>query len=648
MTAAFFVLSREPLANLFRIDAPDSYHAHFTPDSNSIVFYDKELRVQKWDIGKHERSWIHQVSVVGSCLQTGLSPSGEVLACVTPEREEPQFDAQLIDVATSQAFYTHKKFYQPSAYDVYLLRRAELDQDRPLRLFNMGFSPDDHYFVMGHVQATLAYDLKTRTPIKLSGRLKDVAGYSFAFLAPDQVAGYEPAMGTRKIQVVRFPSGELIESFVAPAVGEIAAPGKGNYVLVLNSGKYSVVVFDLQGKKIITGSRAPGYAIYDQISAGETVGGELALIQPADGKVLSRVALPDSPLEIISASAFSSDGKWLALSGRTRGGIWNLESGDRVFLTLGFQGALFDQNELIAQFPQKEPDPARVVKVDILSHTTDELYKLDPDKATTSISVNGYMGALFVHTNTSNFSTRQIGELLVTTTADFSGRHIVSTLSIRDVRTNKELWERKIDHETPWFSYSTVGKTLTLVIANYDNIKAEAKDDPDLSSKLNAIEGNKGKKDSYVVKVFDAFSGKSLGAIVVDTGDLSFKVRSAITIGDTVLVSDSNNRILVYSLKGGEQRGKIFGRMLAVSKTGDRILVDGDKGQADLYDIASLQPVAHFSFPSRTIRAEFAKDGNSISILTADQNVYALKNPAGLKQEATTGNTPPATEKPHH
>jgi Peptidase family M48 len=637
--SSVFVLSREPLANLFRIDAPDSYHAHFTPDSNSIVFFDKELRVQKWDVGKHERSWIHQVNVVGSCLQTSLSPSGEALACVTPEREEPQFDVQLIDVATSQAFYTHKKFYEATAYDVYLLRRAELDQDEPLRLFNMGFSPDDHYFVIGHSHAAFGYDLKTKTEIDLPGRLRQIASYSFAFLAPDQVAGYEPLLGSRKIVLARFPSGEVTSSFPAPAVGELGAPSKGNYLLFLNSGKYSVVVFDLQGKKIITASRAPGYAIYDQISAGETVGGELALIQPSDGKALSRVALPDSPLEVISASAFSRDGKWLALSGRTRGGIWNLESGDRVFLTLGFQGALFDQDQLIAQFPQKEPDPARVVKLDIPSHTTDELYKIDLDTATTSISANRYMGLLVVRTNTFSSSTRQIGELLVTTTADFSGKHIVSTLSIKDVRTNKPLWERKIEHEAPWFNYSTVGKTLTLVIASYDNIKAEAKDDPSLSVKLNAIEGKRGKKDSYVLRAFDAMTGRNLGAILVDTGDLSFKVRSATTIGDTVLVSDSRDRTLIYSLKTGEQKGKILGLVKGVSKAGNRILVDTGKEEADLYDVASLQPITHFTFPTRILRAEFTDDGNSISILTADQNVYSLKNPGdGHKQETATGN----------
>jgi predicted Zn-dependent protease len=43
--SSIFVASREPLANLFRIDAFDAHAARFSPDSRSVVFYDKELRV---------------------------------------------------------------------------------------------------------------------------------------------------------------------------------------------------------------------------------------------------------------------------------------------------------------------------------------------------------------------------------------------------------------------------------------------------------------------------------------------------------------------------------------------------------------------------------------------------------------------------
>src|SRR5258708_30122188 len=82
-----FVLSANPVTNLFTIDAPDTYQAQFTPDSRGIVFYDKELRVEKWDIEKQQRSSIYQVALPGECLGTTLSHPGEVLACVTAQSE---------------------------------------------------------------------------------------------------------------------------------------------------------------------------------------------------------------------------------------------------------------------------------------------------------------------------------------------------------------------------------------------------------------------------------------------------------------------------------------------------------------------------------------------------------------------------------
>ena len=77
---SIYVMSADPVTNLFRVDAADSYAAYFTPDSQSIVFYDKELRVQKWNIGReasvHSRAGAayslcgnHAVSLRGSaCL----------------------------------------------------------------------------------------------------------------------------------------------------------------------------------------------------------------------------------------------------------------------------------------------------------------------------------------------------------------------------------------------------------------------------------------------------------------------------------------------------------------------------------------------------------------------------------------------------
>jgi hypothetical protein len=127
-----------------------------------------------------------------------------------------------------------------------------------------------------------------------------------------------------------------------------------------------------------------------------------------------------------------------------------------------------------------------------------------------------------------------------------------------------------------------------------------------------------------MVEVFAARTHRSVGSVLVDTGNLSFRVLGAGAAGDTVIVSDSENRTLVYSLKSGDQLGKVFGKVVALSNDGKKMLVENGPGIADLYDATTLQATGHFTFPSRIARAEFLQP-DSMSVLTADQTVYEFE-----------------------
>ena len=99
----------------------------------------------------------------------------------------------------------------------------------------------------------------------------------------------------------------------------MAHPEKGNYLLLLNAGDSPVGVYDLESNKVIMGYKSPAFALYDTIFAGETKGGEVGLYNISDKKLVAKVDLPDSPLGFPDALSFSTDGKWLAVSGPTRG-----------------------------------------------------------------------------------------------------------------------------------------------------------------------------------------------------------------------------------------------------------------------------------------------------------------------------------------
>jgi hypothetical protein len=220
----------------------------------------------------------------------------------------------------------------------------------------------------------------------------------------------------------------------------------------------------------------------------------------------------------------------------------------------------------------------------------------------------------------------QQGNLLLkgTRPSDAKGeRHFL--MEVLDVSTNKKLWERNSLNELPWAFYSRVGHTVSVVVANYDDMKAEAKEDGALNAKLKALADEDRRKASYIIEVLDDATGKELGKLLVDTGNLSFRVERATTIGDLVLVTDSVPRTLIYSLRKGELKGTVFGIARAISADGRLALLEDRDGKADLYDLGSLAPLVHYEFPSRLVHAQFLNEGTTLAVLTGDQTIYRLK-----------------------
>ncbi|HKV92870.1 MAG TPA: M48 family metalloprotease [Candidatus Angelobacter sp.] len=598
--SSIFVLTREPLANLFRLDALDTYHARFSPDSRSVVFYDKELRVEKWDIATQQRTALHAVTVP-DCLETALSPSGDYLACIAVSTEGDEFGLQIIDVNADKVIYARKKFYTLDLSDIleFSLVRffGPLDID-----IGMHFSPDSRYFVAGHHNSTLAFDLKSGTEVHLPSRVQWLLGNAFAFISPEEIAGVQFAGDSIKLVRARFPSGEKIDEFKLPAYGKLYSTTQSNYLLMRPVANQPVGIIDLKQKKLAQVFRSPGFGVYGEFFAGEQANGEIGLFTASDEKRIAHVQLPESPLAASKVSAFSPDGKWLAVSGDSRGALWRLETGDRVFYTRGFEGAYFDHDQLVAQFPKFAAESPSIVELDPVNKSTRKLYDLDAKKS------EWQQGKALISLRPEKESDKRT----------LYGRNTV--LEVRDAISNSLLWERKTGKSIP--SFYCRHNTLTLIIGEYDAIKAKAKENPSLSNVLKGIDS---KRDAYLIEVYEASTGKPLGSLLVDTGKLSFKVRRAVTAGDTVLVTDSLDRTLVYSLKTGAQRGKLPGRFWDVSQNGDRVLVGVDRDVTEVYDASTLQPVAHFSFPAHVANADFTADGANIMVLTADQTVYELK-----------------------
>jgi hypothetical protein len=667
--SSVFVLGVHPLQNLFRFDALNAQTVQvapgmvdaalsglsdlpvqFTSDSSSVVFYDMELRVQKWDIASRQRTWVEEVPATfpGRCLRTSLSSTGEVLACVRKEKDD--FHLLLIDVASGAPFFDKMVPlpYLPDFYDV---------AAQPFRFlprygqawFAMGFSPDARYFVLGSGKMTIAYDLQARKEMPATRGVKRYTSARFVFTSPNQIVGLDPEHGDQAA-MLKFPSGDVDMQFplkingqplvnVLAMEGKLMAPGRGAYLLVSPAGRWPMAVFDLEAKDFLLGYKSPGLAIYSQTLAGEELGGKVTLFNLFDKKSLATVQLPQSPLPGLAAAEFSTDGKWLAVAGRTSGGVWSAETGERVLDTGTFTGSFFDRDQVFAIFHKLEQNP-KIERLDLAARKQEDLYSLDlPDPKSKNGSTHHYIwqsGNLLLE-QINKEEKQNCGSNISASTSACRFNQLCLTCKLfveaRDIRTNHVTWAHGFFEFMPKFYYSASSKTLTLLFESHYSVKAETKNNPKLKERFDQMPD---KEALNLVEVLDPESGTLLGDLLMDTGNSSVLPRDAITAGDTVLVYDTKNRTHVYSLKSSAKKGHVPGKFQAISSGGETMLVENYKGECTVYETATLQALGRYKFPARLIRAEFTSTG-SLLVLTANQTVYRLKVPAAPHGPAVTG-----------
>jgi hypothetical protein len=606
--SSVFVLSREPLNPLFRIDALNAPWAQFSPDSQSVVVADDELRVQKWDIGSKQRTSINAVVLPGRCLNYAVSSTGAFLACMRSRKDDLQLE--LVDVNSGNILFTKGLNWPVQVLNFMWVDQSQLLKFRRPPNIRLQFSPDSHYLLAGTADGAVGYDLEARHEVGLSGRVKQMAASNFTFTARNDLAGYNFQNPSRS-QIVHFPSGEVVQEFPLEIngfklEGRLIAPAKGSYILVTPAAMHPIAAIDLEKKKLAMGYKSRGMAIYGDVIAGEQLGGKIALFSMAEQKQLAGTQLPLSYLPSLRASGFSPDGKWLAAAGETSGGVWSAETGERVLDTGTFAGSYFDEGKVLATFHKLEARP-KMVSLDPVAKTRTELFDIG-DEAPTKKK------------DEERERVWQAGDLVFSAMPPVKGR---TTIAAHDARNNQVRWTREFPGILPHMTYSRSGKSLTAVFQFLGAAKDESKLDPELKQKFAALPN---KDDVILIEVLDPLTGKTRGSIFVDTANYSFFGNGATTSGDTVLLYDTHNRTLVYSLSSGQQKGKVVGKFRALSAGGDQMLIENEAGVAELYGTSTLQSLEKYSFPSRITHAEFVASGR-LMVLAADQTIYEIKVP---------------------
>jgi WD40 repeat protein len=371
------VVDKEAGKTLFRIDAPDVEAAQFTLDSKNIVFHDKNLRVERWSMATGQRASVKELVVFDGCnQQSRLSPDGKTLVCVSLKAVNgaPSINLRLFDVESGKQFFEKPNYFE--LYDsggtyffsnpLFISAYQFLKIAGPMRL---EISPNGKYLLAVKGNHVLAYDLELRQPVELKGKLKGLKQARMTFLGPDQlfVVGDVKDQFHYQAQILSFPDGRLLDK-TQVANFQIEGATNGHYLIVHSDKDNLSQILDPVPEKYLVSSKHPSLDVWDQTVVAEDATGGLAVGQiglPGE----KQIALPLGPLPNPRAAVFSPDGKYLALSLKSRAEIWDLETGKKIGLIRPFQSAWMDDaDNLYGQFPKIGDFEPSEIKIYVLPH----------------------------------------------------------------------------------------------------------------------------------------------------------------------------------------------------------------------------------------------------------------------------------------
>jgi WD40 repeat protein len=610
--SSVFVLARAPFSLLYRFDARDAHPAQFTPDSQSIVFDTRGLRVERWDVAGQKKAAAHELTILGGCIQTKLSPDGDTLACL-----DGDYSLSLFDVNNGSKVFQKKEFisiYANNAFSVLFgMLLAKLAGQDDYEIAQMQYSPDAHYFLAGTAQSHVAVDLKTHSTVPLHSNLgSGTLQGPFAFLAPDRLIAVNENDG-KNSAVIQFPEGNVIDHLLLGDQG-LSAAAHGNYAILrpVKDGLAAVMDLKKHDFPIIT-KISPAIDVYDETLVVERASGAVQLMDVDPLKTQSQASLSLSPLGSLKAAAVSPDLKWIAISGKTRGAVWNLTTAKRLYFTRGFHGAYFDNSDfLFVDFPKVEPQARMIARMHMETQQTDLAVSLD-DKSTAYQS-----GPYVIH--------RQ-------PTKDGGSKSDDIQLEVSDVRSGKLLWSRRFQKGIPDFTIRPDARTMLLQWdPDSPGLKEVLNANPTLAVRFLSIPN---RKTMRLAEVLDCDTGKELGGVAIDTGKGSFQPTTGYAVGDFVVVADDQDRTRVYSLATGQLVGSVFGTNSTVSNTSNLLAVENQAGQLDIYRLPSLEKRGHISFSTPIALETFSADGKQLLVLTTSQNVYTFDT-AAISEGTTT------------
>ena len=641
---AITLIQRDPLKVAFQIPTTDARPASFTPDGKFVVFGTESLRFEKWSIAEAKPVELRELVIRRDCWEQQFSPDGKYLACV-----DYNLGLSVIETESGKRVFQKKEFARLNFLELILwmaLRSDDDDASHQNSFFSLQFSPDSHYLLAGRSNKyrvrifidsiavgetdALALDISTGKQISTSSDLKKATRSSFIFLSPTKILATTP-MNSEDAGIFTFPEGRRLAKFALSAT-DLTLAANPNYVIVKYANN-AISFFDLERGEIVGGFNNSNVALWDDVFVSDLRSGNIGLskvrfnveAKTVTYRQIASVDIPVGSMNRIYAANVSDNMLWLAVSSKTRGAVWDLNTGERKLHVRGFRGALVAANgTAIGDFPKLQPENHSLVYLDASKIVVNVLREI-PERG-----ARQYGRFMLVRKSLKALKEldKQKAKEKGKEGSDEGASDSNETLSrevrfeLHDIVKNEVVWSKDFPKEAPSYFFDDFsGRMILYWGLGSEAGKTRIKEDPALVERSRQM-GNK--DDDYVIEIIDAFEKKSIGSLLLETGKGSFDIESGFSEGNWLVLRDDNNRVLVYSIADGDLRHRFFGANAALNPKGNQIVVQNYPGELTVYDLATGKPVARLRFKTPAAFTRFSLDGKRLLVLTAGQVAYAF------------------------